>query len=86
MGIKEFLGAKKRYGRRVKFGVSAGILVTTALYVILFTVDDLSIGLKFFVAYAAVIGLLAGVISGFLTKTDVKELLLKRKFDEKEDE
>ena len=77
---------RKRFGRRAAFGTVAGVLITIAFYVVIFYVADLKTGLKIFIAYATAMGILAGVISGFLTATDVKELLLRKNFKDSEEE
>lgn len=74
---------RKRFGRRAAFFSTAGLLITAAFYTVIFCVADLATGLKLFIAYAMAIGILAGVISGFLTATDVKELLMRKDFEDK---
>ncbi len=65
---------KKRFGRRAFFAVLAIALITIFAYIVLLTIEDPAIGLKWVIFYSIAIGLIACIAGGLLTVTDVKTL------------
>lgn len=68
---------KKRFGRRAFFGEQSIILVSAAFVLCMFHFTDANIGLKWFLVYSAFIFGISGLTSGLLSKTDLKEMVLK---------
>lgn len=68
---------KKRFGRRAFFGEQAIILISAAFLLSMFHFNDADIGLKWFLVYSAFIVGISGLVSGLLTKTDIKDMVLK---------
>ena len=68
---------KKRFGRRAFFGEQAIILISIAFILCMFQFDEPMVGLKWFLVYSAFIVGISGLVSGLLTKTDIKEMITK---------
>lgn len=68
---------KKRFGRRAFFGEQAIIFISVAFVLCMFHFEKLDLGLKWFLVYSAFISGISGLVSGLLTKTDIKEMVLK---------
>lgn len=68
---------KKRFGRRAFFGEQAIILISVAFVLCMFQFDEPMVGLKWLLVYAAFISGISGLVSGLLTKTDIKEMVAK---------
>lgn len=68
---------KKRFGRRAFFGEQAIILISVAFVLCMFHFEELDLGLKWFLVYSAFIVGISGLVSGLLTKTDIKAMITK---------
>lgn len=68
---------KKRFGRKAFFGEQAIVLISGAFLLCMFQFTNPDVGLKWFLVYSAFIFGISGLTSGLLSKSDIKEMVLK---------